>query len=73
MTRLCRENPELAASIAAELAGRLARTSARVLPDPSRPPARTFCILPSGQAPLPARFVPDLAAAIGAHHAGDGS
>jgi len=66
---LCRENPELAASIAAELAGRLARTSARVLPDPSRPPARTFCILPSGQAPLPARFVPDLAAAIGAHHA----
>jgi len=66
---LCRENPDLARSIAAELAGRLAATSARVLPDHSRPPARTFCVLPAGQAPLPGRFVPDLAAVIGAHHA----
>jgi len=65
---LCRENPDLARSIAAELADRLAATSARVLPDPSRPPARTFCILPAGQAPLPERFVPDLAKVIAAHH-----
>lgn len=65
---LCRENPDLARSITAELAERLAATSARVTPDPSRPPARTFCILPGGQAPLPARFVPELARVIGAHH-----
>ncbi|PWK59353.1 patatin-like phospholipase family protein [Roseicyclus mahoneyensis] len=65
---LCRDNPGLARAISGELADRLARTSARVVPDPGRPPARTFCILPCGQAPLPARFVPDLAAAIAAHH-----
>ncbi len=65
---LCRDNPGLARAISGELADRLARTSARVVPDPGRPPARTFCILPSGQAPLPARFIPDLTAAIGVHH-----
>lgn len=65
---LCDENPALARAISAELANRLALTSARVVPDPGRPPARTFCILPAGQSPLPARFVPELAAAIGAHH-----
>jgi NTE family protein len=65
---LCRENPDLATAIAAELADRLAQASARVVPDPGRPPARTFCILPAGQAPLPARLVPELAAAIAAHH-----
>lgn len=66
--RICAENPNLAHAIAGELANRLAVTSARVAPDPGRPPARTFCILPAGQAPLPRRFVPDLAAAIGTHH-----
>ena len=65
---LCRDSPDLARAIAGELAQRLAQTSARVVPDPGRPPARTFCILPAGQAPLPARFVPELAAAVGAHH-----
>jgi NTE family protein len=65
---LCAEVPDLARSISTELAERLARTSARVTPDPGRPPARTFCILPAAGAPLPQRFVPDLAAAIGAHH-----
>lgn len=65
---LCAETPGLARAISGELALRLAQTSARVLPDPGRPPARTFCVLPAGKAPLPARFVPDLAAAIGAHH-----
>lgn len=65
---LCAEVPDLARSISAELADRLARTSARVPPDPGRPPARTFCIVPAGHAPLPRRFVPELAAAIGAHH-----
>lgn len=65
---LCRETPGLERAISTELADRLARTSARVQPDPARPPARTFCILPAGKAPLPNRFVPDLAAAIGVHH-----
>lgn len=65
---LCAENPSLAHAISGELARRLAQTSARVLPDPGRPPARTFCVLPAGKAPLPVRFVPDLAATIAAHH-----
>lgn len=65
---LCAENPPLARAISGELARRLANTSARVLPDPGRPPARTFCVLPAGHAPLPARFVPELAAAVGTHH-----
>ena len=65
---LCTENPSLARAISGELARRLAQTSARVLPDPGRPPARTFCVVPAGKAPLPARFVPDLALAIAAHH-----
>lgn len=65
---LCAGNPALARAISGELARRLAQTSARVPPDPGRPPARTFCVLPAGQAPLPARFVPDLAAAIAGHH-----
>ncbi|MEE4117903.1 MAG: patatin-like phospholipase family protein [Paracoccaceae bacterium] len=65
---LCAEVPDLARSISAELAERLAKTSARVAPDLSRPPARTFCILPAAGAPLPQRFVPELAAAVGAHH-----
>lgn len=66
--QLCREIEGLPQAIAAELAVRLARTSARVPRDPGRPPARTFCILPAAGAPLPERFVPDLAAAIGHHH-----
>jgi len=65
---LCAETPDLAASITGEMAERLSRTSARVAPDPGRPPARTFCILPAAGAPLPQRFVPEFAAAIGAHH-----
>ncbi len=65
---LCTEVDGLPQAIAAELADRLAKTSARVAPDPGRPPARTFCILPAAGAPLPERFVPDLAAAIRAHH-----
>ncbi len=67
--RLCAEVDGLPQAIAAELADRLAKTSARVVPDPGRPPARTFCILPCAGAPLPERFVPDLAHAISAHHA----
>ena len=65
---LCADTPDLARSISTELAERLARTSARVQPDPGRPPARTFCILPAAGAPLPHSFVPELAAAIAAHH-----
>jgi NTE family protein len=65
---LCAEIPGLPHAISAELARRLAATSARVVPDPGRPPARTFCVLPSAHAPLPGRFVPDLAAVIGAFH-----
>jgi NTE family protein len=65
---LCAEVPDLARSITAELAERLARTSARVGPEPGRPSARTFCIVPAGQAPLPGDFVPALEAAIAAHH-----
>ncbi len=66
--QLCREVDGLPQAIAAELADRLAKTSARVVPDPGRPPARTFCILPSAGAPLPERFIPDLTRAISAHH-----
>ncbi len=65
---LCAEVEGLPQAIASELARRLAKTSARVRPDPGRPAARTFCILPAAGAPLPERFVPDLAAAIGQHH-----
>ncbi|WP_224813796.1 patatin-like phospholipase family protein [Hasllibacter sp. MH4015] len=65
---LCKEVEGLPQAMAAELADRLAKTSARVRPDPGRPPARTFCILPAAGAPLPERFVPDLAEAIRAHH-----
>ncbi|NKX44124.1 patatin-like phospholipase family protein [Roseicyclus persicicus] len=65
----CAEAPGLARAIAAELAQRLAATSARVPRDPGRPPARTFCVLPAAGAPLSARFVPALAEAIGRHHA----
>lgn len=65
---LCKEVDGLPQAIAAELADRLAKTSARVLPDPSRPPARTFAILPAAGAPLPERFIPDLVAAIDVHH-----
>ncbi|ABD53839.1 patatin-like phospholipase family protein [Jannaschia sp. CCS1] len=65
---LCAEVDGLPQAMAAELADRLAKTSARVTPDPGRPPARTFCILPAAGAPLPERFVPDLTRAIEAHH-----
>ncbi len=65
---LCREVDGLPQAIAAELADRLAKTSARVVPDAGRPPARTYCILPAAGAPLPDRFVPDLVRAIGVHH-----
>lgn len=65
---LCAEVDGLPQAMAAELADRLAKTSARVIPDPGRPPARTFCILPAANAPLPDRFVPDLRAAIEVHH-----
>ena len=44
--------------------GGLAETSARVVPDPGRPKARTLCLVPSAGAPLPARFAPDLAGAM---------
>ncbi len=64
---LCDDEPGLPAAIAAELADRLARTSARVPPDPGRPPARTFCIVPAAGAPLPGDFIPSLAAAIALH------
>ncbi len=64
---LCVDEPGLPAAIAAELADRLARTSARVPADPTRPPARTFCILPSAGAPLPGQFVDHLTAAITPH------
>lgn len=66
---LCAETPGLQRAIAAELAARLARTSARVVPDPGRPPARTYCVVPSAGAPLPEDFVPDLARAMGRHMA----
>ncbi len=65
---LCLAEPGLAQAIAAELAQRLADTSARVPPDPQRPPARTFAIIPAASAPLPERFVRDLAELIGTHH-----
>lgn len=64
---LCAATQGLQQAIAAELAGRLARTSARVVPDPGRPKARTICLVPSAGAPLPARFAPDLAAAMSRH------
>ncbi len=66
--KLCTAVDGLPQAIAAELADRLAKTSARVVPDPGRPPARTFCILPCANAPLPERFVPDLARAVSIHH-----
>ncbi|AHM02829.1 hypothetical protein roselon_00384 [Roseibacterium elongatum DSM 19469] len=65
---LCDAVPDLAHAISAELARRLAATSARVVPDPGRPPARTFCLVPAAHAPLPARFVPELAKVIGTYH-----
>lgn len=65
---LCSEVDGLPQAMAAELAHRLDKTSARVTPDPGRPPARTFCILPAANAPLPERFVPDLTRAIETHH-----
>ncbi|MBF9043332.1 cyclic nucleotide-binding domain-containing protein [Rhodobacterales bacterium HKCCE4037] len=66
--QLCNDVDGLPQAIAAELAERLNKTSARVVPDPGRPPARTFCILPCAGAPLPDRFLPDLTRAIAAHH-----
>lgn len=63
---LCATTTGLQQAIASELAARLAETSARVVPDPGRPKARTVCLVPSSGAPLPARFAPDLAAAMGA-------
>lgn len=65
--RLCTERPELPAKITTELAQRLAATSARVVPDPGRPPARTFCLVPAAGSPLPGRFTALLGDAIGAH------
>lgn len=65
---LCAEVDGLPQAMASELASRLAATSARVTPDPGRPPARTFCILPAAGAPLPERFVPDLTRAMEDHH-----
>lgn len=65
---LCKDVDGLPQAIAAELADRLAKTSARVPHDPSHPPTRTFAILPAANAPLPERFVPDLLAAIQVHH-----
>jgi CRP-like cAMP-binding protein len=62
---LCATTPGLQQAIAAELAGRLAETSARVVPDPGRPRARTICLVPSAGAPLPPRFAPDLASEMG--------
>ncbi|MDG4647239.1 patatin-like phospholipase family protein [Roseibacterium sp. SDUM158017] len=64
---LCTETAGLQQAIASELAARLARTSARVVPDPGRTPARTVCIIPAAGAPLPERFVPDLVAAMERH------
>jgi NTE family protein len=61
---LCATTPGLQQAIASELAGRLAETSARVVPDPGRPKARTLCLVPSARAPLPARLAPDLARAM---------
>jgi NTE family protein len=61
---LCDTTPGLQRAIAAELAARLAETSARVVPDPGRPRARTICLIPSAGAPMPARFAADLAAAM---------
>ncbi len=63
--QLCDATPGLQKAIAAELAARLAKTSARVVPDAGRPKARTVCLVPSAGAPLPKRFAPDLAAAMG--------
>lgn len=64
---LCETTPGLQNAIAAELAARLSATSARVVPDPGRPPARTFCILPVAGAPLPGRFAADLVKAMSSH------
>lgn len=61
---LCSTTPGLHQAIAAELAQRLAATSARAIPDPGRPKARTLCLIPCAGAPLPARFAPDLAKAM---------
>jgi NTE family protein len=65
---LCAAHPGLNRAIIEQLSGRLASTSARVVPDPGRPPARTFCALSAGGAPLPAGFVPALAREIGRYH-----
>jgi NTE family protein len=59
---LCATTPGLQQAIASELASRLAETSARAVPDPGRPRARTMCLVPSAGAPLPTRFAPELAA-----------
>ncbi len=61
---LCATTPGLQQAIASELAARLADTSARVVPDPGRPKARTMCIVPSAGARLPDRFAPELSAAM---------
>lgn len=65
---LCSERPDLPARITRQLAQRLATTSARIVPDPGRPPARTYCLVPSAGSPLPARFVTELSEAIASHH-----
>jgi NTE family protein len=64
---LCADHPALVSAIATELANRLAATSARVPPDPGRPPARTFCIVPAAGAPLPDQFAQRLSDAISTH------
>lgn len=64
---LCAAEPNLSAGVAAELAERLAKTSARVSVDPARPATRTFCIVPAAEAPLPTGFTEKLAAAIAPH------
>lgn len=64
---LCGETPGLAAAIATELARRLSKTSARVAPDPGRPLARTYCLVPAGERPIQPRFLRELTTAIGHH------
>lgn len=62
------KHPGLTTTIIELLADRLSKTSARVVPDPGRPPAQTFCVLSAAGAPLPGDFVPALAQAVGHYH-----
>ena len=64
---LAAESPGIVRSIAAELADRLAATSARVVSDPARPRARTFVVVPAGRSPLPGPLVAMLAEAMARH------